>query len=159
MTSTSTAWSIGLVRSSKLVGIPDPLPVYSLYLRSTWSSLQEHGALVVRVDLSFAVTGMAGFGSGYRLSFHSFFGNGAVFRHLRLQLVNCQAVSILSFLASNGIAELLQALSSDGELGSNVLLGLMVGKEYEGREGGIRVALLVDDPQDVVEEWLEIDWD
>jgi hypothetical protein len=75
---------------------------------------------------------------------------------LGLQLIHSQTVSIFSFLASNSIAELLQAFSTNAELRSNCLLRMVVGEENERRQGCVGVTLFINSPHDVVEEWLEI---
>jgi hypothetical protein len=66
-------------------------------------------------------------------------------------------VLVLAVLTGDSIAQLLQALGPDAELLCNRLLGRIVSKKNEGLKGGVRVALLVNAPQDMVEEGSKID--
>lgn len=66
-------------------------------------------------------------------------------------------VLVFAVFTSNSISELLKAFSTDAELLSDGLLGRIIGEEDEGLQGRIWIALLVDAPQDVIEEGLEID--
>jgi hypothetical protein len=66
---------------------------------------------------------------------------------------------MLSFLSRNSITKLFQTFSSNAKLRGDCLLRLVVGEKDERREGCIGVALFVDPPHDVVEEWLEMDRD
>jgi hypothetical protein len=66
-------------------------------------------------------------------------------------------VLVLAVLTGDSIAQLLQALSPDAEILCDRLLGRVVGEEDEGLESCIGIALLVDAPQDVAEERLEVD--
>jgi hypothetical protein len=99
---------------------------------------------------------MAGLGSRGGLLLNWLLSQSSGLLFLGLQLIHSQTVPIFAFLASNSIAELLQAFGSNAKFRSNRLLGMVVGEENERREGCVGVTLFVDSPHDVVEEWLKI---
>jgi hypothetical protein len=83
------------------------------------------------------------------------FGRG----RLSLQLLHGQRVPVLTIFARHGITELLQALGPNAKLLRDRLFCGVVGEEDEGLEGGIGIVLLIDAPQDMAEEGLEVHGD
>jgi hypothetical protein len=65
----------------------------------------------------------------------------------------------LAVFTSNSVAELLQALGPDTKFLGNHLLRGVVREEDERVEGCVGVRLLVDAPEDVVEQRLQVDGD
>jgi hypothetical protein len=143
-----------LVRACEIVGIEDALVVGT----SGWASrsaLKKHFIVVIGVIHGLTLNNRTGLGTLHR--FRGDGGAGLSGYRFNFQLVYSQMVLVLSVLTGDRIAQLLQALSPDAELLCNCLLVRVVRKEDEGLEGCIRIALLVDAPQDVVEEGLEVD--
>lgn len=123
--------------------------------RTSWGALEKHFILVVGCFLGLDLACGAGLGS-----LGSFgCGWGVVLRGsgLDFDLVDGEMIFVLAIFASDGISQLLKALGSDAEFLSNRLLRGVVGEEDEGLQGRIRVSLLVDAPQDMIEEGLQVD--
>jgi hypothetical protein len=136
-----------LIGAAKVIGVKDTL-VVRRRCRAT-RRLEEDRVFFVRIN-----RGLCG-GCVTRLWSFSRLWCG----RLSLQLLQSQMVSVLAVFARHGIAELLQALGPNAKLLCNRLFCGVVGEEDKGLKGGIGVVLLVDAPEDMAEQGLEVDGD
>jgi hypothetical protein len=143
-----------LVCTCEIVRIEDALVVLSR-CGASWSALEKHLILVIGVIYGLALGYGAGLGSLCR--FGCDWSGALCYGCFYFYLVDGQMVFVFAVFTSDSISELLKALGADAKLLSNRLLRRVVSEEDEGLQSCIRVSLLVDAPQDVVEERLEID--
>jgi hypothetical protein len=143
-----------LVCTCEIVRVEDALVVGSSG-GASWSALEKHFVLVIGVVLGLGFDYGAGLGAFCRFRC----GCSGALSSVRFDfyLVDGQMVLIFAIFTSDGITELFKTLGTDSKLLSDGLLSRVISEEDEGLEGSIRVSLLVDTPQDMVEERLEID--
>jgi hypothetical protein len=74
---------------------------------------------------------------------------------LTLFVENAQPVAVFAILAANDISELLKTLAANVKSFGSIGLGRIVAEEDEGFKGSSRIELLMNAPQNIVEERLE----
>lgn len=144
-----------LVGTGKVVGVKDTLVSIGSCRWASRSALEEH--LVLVVGCFFGLSVLCGAGLGSLRCFGGAWGVVLSGSRLHFDLVNGQVVFVFTVFAGDSIPELLKALSADAEFLGDCLLCGVIGKEDKGLKGCVRISLLVDAPQNVVEEGLEVD--